>query len=83
MQKALSGRYKTEEVNEYFLSVLRQYIPRPGMAALFRDVVCDTYNNSSGTFQTERKQYIQEITDQNNRLAKSRELLLKDIMDGD
>ncbi|RZJ64819.1 MAG: recombinase family protein [Flavobacterium sp.] len=76
-------RFKADEVNDYFDAVLRQFVPKPGMAALYRDVVCDTYNNSNGAIQEERKNFIQQITDQNNRVTKSRELLLKDIIDGD
>jgi site-specific DNA recombinase len=76
-------RFKADEVNDYFDAVLRQFVPKTGMAALYRDVVCDTFNNSNGAIQEERKNFIQQITDQNNRVTKPRELLLKDFIDGD
>ena len=76
-------RYKCEEVNEYFLSHLHQYVPRPGMAKLFREVVCDTYNDTTSIFEEDRKKYIKQVTDQNNRITKARELLLIDAITAD
>jgi site-specific DNA recombinase len=73
-------RYKCEEVNEYFLSHLHQYVPRPGMAKLFREVVCDTYNDTTSIFEEDPKKYIKQVTDQNNRITKARELLLADAI---
>ncbi|MBC7567366.1 MAG: recombinase family protein [Pedobacter sp.] len=73
-------RYKAHEVNDYFMSHLRQYVPGPGMAKLFRDVVCDTYNDSTNIFNQERKSYIKQITEQNNKITKSRALLLGDAI---
>ncbi|WP_448103422.1 recombinase family protein [Pedobacter panaciterrae] len=76
-------RYRSEEVNEYFLKHLRNYVPKPGMAKLFRDVVCDTYNDSTSIFDQEKKSLIVRVTEQNNRITKSRELLLAEVITPD
>ena len=50
------------------------------MAKLFREVVCDTYYDSTSIFDQERKMYIKQVTEQNNKITKSRELLLADAI---
>ncbi|RZK52028.1 MAG: hypothetical protein EOO87_16170 [Pedobacter sp.] len=71
-------RFKSEEVNDYFKRHLRSYVPKPGMAKLFRAVVCDTFEDFTSIFVQDRKNLIQQITEQNNRVTKSKELLLAD-----
>jgi len=51
------------------------------MVQLYKDVVCDTYNDTTGIFQNDKRRLVKEITEQNSRLAKSRELLLVDAID--
>lgn len=69
-------RFKSDEVNDYFKRHLRSYVPKPGMSKLFRAVVCDTLEDSTSIFVQDRKNLIQQITEQNNRITKSKELLL-------
>nr|MDQ3395614.1 recombinase family protein [Bacteroidota bacterium] len=51
------------------------------MAELFKEVVSDIFKEETQYYQNERKKYISQITEQNNRLTKSRELLLTDAID--
>ena len=61
---------------------LKKFIPRPGMEEIFKMVICDTYDDDSRFFQSERKRLIDLISNQNNRLTRSRELLLSEIING-
>lgn len=71
-------RGKAETVNMAFVNKLREFIPKPGVAELFKEIVCDLYSDDSKFQQSERKKVIAEITDNDNRITKARELLLND-----
>ncbi|SEA58382.1 hypothetical protein [Pedobacter hartonius] len=53
------------------------------MAALFKEIVNDATRDSTAHVQLERKKCITEITTQNNRITKARELLLMDHIEGE
>ncbi|MEQ7800049.1 recombinase family protein [Pedobacter sp. ASV1-7] len=74
-------RFKAEPTNILFERMLKQFVPKRGMAELFKAVVCDAFYDS----KTRRPDYIRTvelITLQNNRITKARELLLTDIISG-
>ena len=81
-QPSCGCRYKAEHVNMAFVRKLREFIPKPGMAALYKEVILDLYNGGSDYFRNERKNYIAQITENNNRITKARELLLSDDISG-
>lgn len=58
-----------------------QFVPKPAMADLYRELVCETYKDEAALYQTERKNLIEQITSQNNRITKAREMLLSDMLD--
>ncbi|MEO3406848.1 hypothetical protein AAFN85_23225 [Mucilaginibacter sp. CAU 1740] len=64
------------------MTKLREFIPKPGMGELYKEVILDLYNGGSDYFRTERKNYITQITENNNRITKARELLLSDDISG-
>ena len=74
-------RYNATEVNETYEKLLESLIPKPGMAELYLDVVLDTFQSGTQHYQDDKKRLIAQITEQNNRITKSRELLLSDVID--
>lgn len=74
-------RQKAEDVNETFVSGLKEYVLNPDAAELFKRVIMDAYSNSTQYGRESRKQYIDQITVLNNRLTKARELLLNSDID--
>ncbi|MEN0055991.1 MAG: recombinase family protein [Mucilaginibacter sp.] len=81
-QPSCGCRYKAEQVNMAFLAKLREFIPKAGMAELYAEVILDLYNNGNDFFRNERKNFIAQITENNNRITKARELLLSDDITG-
>ncbi len=82
-QPACGCRYKAEQVNMAFVRKLREFVPKPGMAALYKEVILDLYNGGNDYFRNERRKFIALITENNNRITKARELLLSDDISGD
>jgi site-specific DNA recombinase len=74
-------RYNAKTVNMDFVRELRKYIPKPGMAEVFKEVVCDLYKDGRQLELGEKKIFISQITENNNRITKARELLLNDGLD--
>ena len=74
-------RYNAKTVNMDFVYELRKFIPKPGMAEVFKEVVCDLYKDGNQFQQDEKKSFISQITENNNRITKARELLLNDGID--
>ncbi|MES2267913.1 MAG: recombinase family protein [Bacteroidota bacterium] len=74
-------RYKAEEANNSFVSELQRFVPKPGVAELYRMVIKDIYSQQSGSQSNGRKELLSQIESENNRLAKARKLLLDDAID--
>ena len=74
-------RYNAKDVNETYEKLLEALIPKAGMAELYLDIVLDTYQNGTQHYQEDKKRIIAQITEQNNRITKSRELLLSEAID--
>ncbi len=66
-----------------FVGKLREFVPKPGMAELYKEVILDLYNGGNDYFRNERRKFIALITENNNRITKARELLLSDDISGD
>ena len=71
-------RQKAEVVNMAFVKLLRQFYPKPGVTELFKGIVSEVYSNANQLQQSVRRKTISEITANNNRITKARELLLDD-----
>ncbi len=78
---ACGWRQNADKVNTSFVIQLRKFIPKPGMSELFKEIVSDLYKDTGKHRQEERKKIISEVTENNNRITKARELLLKDNID--
>jgi DNA invertase Pin-like site-specific DNA recombinase/YHS domain-containing protein len=75
------ARYNANGINNEFEKDLRSFIPKPGMAELFKEIICDVTMGDMQNFEMERKRLIIEISDQNNNLTKLRTLLLSEDID--
>jgi site-specific DNA recombinase len=60
---------------------LQRFVPKPGVAELYRMVIKDIYSQQSGSQSNGRKELLDQIKTENNRLAKSCKLLLDDAID--
>lgn len=74
-------RQKAEEVNRIFEDTLDDYVLNPKIAPIFKEVILDAYDNDTMFGRQDRKQYIEQITALNNKITKSRELLMNDDID--
>ncbi|WCT14954.1 recombinase family protein [Mucilaginibacter jinjuensis] len=68
-------RYKADEINNSIIMELEKFIPRPGMAELYKMVIMDIYKNNRGSIQDERKDLMDKIERLNDKLANARGLL--------
>ncbi|GAA4924699.1 recombinase family protein [Mucilaginibacter defluvii] len=74
-------RYKAQDVNSSFVTELQRYVPRQGVAEVFRLVVKDLFTQQNGSQSGERKELLAKIQLENDRLTKARRLLLDDAID--
>ena len=74
-------RYKAPEMNDYFVSELQRYMPKPGVAELYKMIVKDVYVQQNGSQSDGRKELLMQIQAENDRLSKARDLLLDDSID--
>lgn len=80
-RSACGVRLSANAVNGYFLEELKKFVSKPGIAELYREIVIDVYKDETKFYQTERKKYISDLTEQSNKITKARELLLTDAID--
>ena len=69
-------RYKAEDTNQAFLKELRKFWLDPAYENVFKDVLLEKYKEQATGDNGIKKQLINQITDQSNKMTKGRELLL-------
>jgi site-specific DNA recombinase len=69
-------RFQADKVNTLFERNLKQFVPKPGMAELFKAVICDSYIQNGGRSLSNQNQKIDQIAVQNTRKARALELLI-------
>jgi len=75
------AQYNANGINIEFEKDLRQFTPKPGMAELFKEIICDVTIGDMQNFEMERKRLITAISDQNNTLTELRTMLLSEDID--
>lgn len=75
------SRYKAGLANDSFVNELQQFVPKPGMAELFKLIVKDIYSQQVGSQSEGRKELLSQIQLQNDAITKARKLLLDDAID--
>lgn len=76
-----SSRYRAELVNEIFVDELKKFKPKPGVTEVFKTKIADAFRDRTKALQDDRKQVLQQLNEQQNRLSKARELLLTGDID--
>lgn len=74
-------RYKAEAANDSFVDELSKYVPKKGIAELYKAVVKDIFYQQTGSQAEGKKELLNQIQTENDRLAKARRLLLDDAID--
>ncbi|WP_425339090.1 recombinase family protein [Pedobacter borealis] len=72
------GRYLAADVNKRFEIEIRKFVPKPGIAELFKEIVCDVTHDDSKHFEEKKSFLVTEISAQNNVITKIRAMLLSD-----
>lgn len=75
-------RKKAEEVNELFLTELQNYVLRKESVEHFKTAILDSSISLTRSDKESKTAHIKQVTDQNNRITKARELLLSGDIDG-
>ncbi len=74
-------RYKAEDIHDAFMDELRKYKPTFAMLTIYKAVIIEEYKRSQSDKAFSKRDLLQQINEQNSRLAKARELLLADAID--
>ena len=72
-------RFNADDINKEFEGELRRFIPKPGRAEVFRQIILDVSGKS--TYEADRNKIIANISEQQNQLTRLRALLLKEDID--
>jgi site-specific DNA recombinase len=78
---ACGVRYQAEIVNTALVDELRKYKPHPATIVLYKKVVSDVYKSSFSQSNSDKKELLLSIEEQNKRVQKARELLLNDAIE--
>ncbi|WP_428331601.1 recombinase family protein [Mucilaginibacter sp.] len=74
-------RYPVNKLNQAFETELELFSLNPVAAELFKMIVMDEFNHTNKGGQTDRKQLMQELEEQEQILSSARRKLLKDVID--
>ena len=75
-------RQKAEILNDAFEKQLQEFVPNPAVAALYKQVINEVNSHQTDNLNGERKVFLAQIEEQNNRISKARELLLNGQLEG-
>jgi len=76
-----SSRYRAEFVNGIFVDELRKFVPTAEAIGVISKVVSEAFKDKTKALQDDKRQVLQQLTEQQNRLTKARELLLSGDID--
>jgi site-specific DNA recombinase len=80
---ACGCRYKADMVNEAFLKELKKYTLSSELSELCSNVILDIANQETSGIKDSRKEIMNQIDVQNDRLKKARELMLSSKIEPD
>ncbi|MDB5129789.1 recombinase family protein [Mucilaginibacter sp.] len=73
---ACRTRFNAMNANDIFVKELKKFLPKPGMSEVYSLVIRDVYNLESGSHCEGRREILNQIHAENDRLAKGLNLLL-------
>ena len=75
------ARFKAEDANEKFVMELSKYVPKSEIVELYKTVIKEIFYQTTGSKADGKKELLNQIQVENDRLAKARKLLLDDAID--
>lgn len=63
-------------MNAAFIEELKKFVSHPAISELFKSIVQTANKNENNTLNADRRMLLNQIEEQNHRIAKSRALLL-------
>ena len=78
---ACGTRFKAELANQSFNDELSKFVPKESVADFYKLVIKDIFNQQTSPYTDGRKELLNEIQAENDKLAKARKLLLEDAID--
>lgn len=77
-QSACKCRYPANKVNSAFIKKLQEFIPKPETVNIYRELVANATKDHNEFQKSESKTILNQISENNNKVTKARELLLVD-----
>jgi len=75
-------RFKAEHANESFTEELNKFVPKSdAVTILYKEVVKDIFNQQVNPYTNGRKELLNQMQVENDKVAKARKLLLEDAID--
>jgi site-specific DNA recombinase len=76
-------RQRADKLNGLFIEELRKYVPKKGAEEIFTIAATDFFRDGQQQDLKQKKEIITQITEQNNKITKARELLLNGDIEAD
>ncbi len=80
-QSSCGVRFKAEEVNTYFQKQLKKFTIMKGNLEFYTILILKAYTGLKGTEKDARQQVLDEMKEQQARMSKAMDLMLKDQLD--
>jgi hypothetical protein len=80
-QSSCGIRFKADEVNAYFQRQLKKFSIMKGNLEFYTILILKAYTNLKGTEKDARQQVLDEMKEQQGRMSKAMDLMLKDQFD--
>ncbi|WP_158991774.1 recombinase family protein [Mucilaginibacter sp. L196] len=75
-------RFKAQQANEAFIEELNKFVPKTAaIAELYKLVVKDIFNQQTSPYTDGRKELLNQMQVENDKVTKARKLLLEDAID--
>src|SRR5258706_6174419 len=68
-------RFRADGVNNLFVYELKKYIPKPEMMEVYKLVLTEAWNEQTNHIQDDRKQFLAQIKDLEEKISYTRDLL--------
>jgi site-specific DNA recombinase len=80
-QRPCKARFHTDLTHDLFSKELKKFIPRPGMADVYNEVISRLYHSQTKGQRADLRSIKQELEQVNTRLVKARNRLVDDELD--
>lgn len=77
------GRFGAEATNKAFLEELRKFVPKPGRAEAYKEIVNEVYRTNSQNHREEISRIKLQLEQNDTKLTKGRDLLLSGAIEAD